>query len=92
MIYFQTLAVRTSTGIRPVDYYGNFFARTTSDVECAVINAGSSLAVDLKYDDKLPEDEFVIIQVHIKFVIFLDLLITLLFFKNFLDCNFVHLG
>lgn len=31
----------------------------------ATINAGNSIAVDLRYDDKLPEDEFAVIQVAI---------------------------
>ncbi|RWS23295.1 transport Sec24C-like protein, partial [Leptotrombidium deliense] len=48
------MKVRTSTGIRPVEYAGNFYARTTSDIECAALNAGNSIVVDLSYDDKLP--------------------------------------
>ena len=55
--------VRTSTGIRAHDYVGNYYSRSKSDIECAVINSGSNIAVELQYDDKLPEDEFVVIQV-----------------------------
>lgn len=66
--------VRTSTGIRPHDYIGNYYSRTTSDIECATINTGCNIAVELKYDDKLPEDEFVVIQV-IKYLFFIHLLI-----------------
>lgn len=57
------MKVRTSTGIRPFEYVGNFYARTSSDIELANINAGGSVAVELRYDDKLPEDEYVVIQV-----------------------------
>jgi protein transport protein SEC24 len=57
------MKVRTSAGIRPFEYVGNYFSRTTSDIECGSINAGNSIAVELRYDDKLPEDEFVVIQV-----------------------------
>jgi protein transport protein SEC24 len=57
------MKVRTSTGIRAHEYIGNFYSRTTSDIECAAVNAGNNIAVELKYDDKLPEDEFVVIQV-----------------------------
>ena len=55
--------VRTSTGIRPFEYAGHFFSRVSSDIELACINAGNSVAVELKYDDKLSEDEFAVIQV-----------------------------
>jgi hypothetical protein len=55
--------VRTSAGIRPFEYYGHFYSRIPADVELGAINAGNSLAVDLRYDDKLSEDEFAVIQV-----------------------------
>lgn len=57
------MKVRTSTGIRPYEYIGNYYARTTADIEIANLNAGGSIAVEMRYDDKLPEDEFVVIQV-----------------------------
>lgn len=57
------LKVRTSTGIRPHDTYGNFHLTLPNDIECAALNTSSSLVVDFKYDDKLPDDEHVIIQV-----------------------------
>lgn len=55
--------MRTSAGIRPFEYYGHFYSRIPADVELGAINAGNSLAVDLRYDDKLSEDEFAVIQV-----------------------------
>ena len=57
------MKVRTSTGIRPFDYFGHYYSRVSSDVELACINAGSSMAVELRYDDKLTENEFAVIQV-----------------------------
>ncbi|OTF83890.1 transport Sec24C-like protein, partial [Euroglyphus maynei] len=56
------LKIRTSTGIRPNDYYGYFYSRSPSDVECAAINTTTNIAIELKYDDKLTEDEHVVIQ------------------------------
>ncbi|KAH9526477.1 Protein transport protein Sec24C [Dermatophagoides farinae] len=56
------LKIRTSTGIRPNDYYGYFYSRSPSDVECAAINTTTNISVEFKYDDKLTEDEHVVIQ------------------------------
>ncbi|KAG8199011.1 hypothetical protein JTE90_001808 [Oedothorax gibbosus] len=56
------LRVRTSTGIRPTDFTGSFFMSNTTDVELASITADQSLAVEIKYDDKLAEEEGVFIQ------------------------------
>lgn len=64
------MKVRTSTGVRAHDYIGNYFARTTSDIECATVNSGCNIAIELKYDDKLPEDEFIVIQVSCNFLDF----------------------
>ena len=58
-------SVRTSTGIRPFEHFGHFYSRVTSDIEMATINAGNSIAVDLRYDDKLSQDEHAVIQVAI---------------------------
>lgn len=66
--HLSCILVRTSTGIRPFEYFGNFYSRSVSDIECAVVNAESSVAVEIKYDDKLPEDEFVVIQVWHHFI------------------------
>lgn len=64
--------VRTSAGIRPFEYYGNYYSRVPSDVELGAINAGNSLAVDIRYDDKLSPDEFAVIQVCLEMVFFCD--------------------
>jgi protein transport protein SEC24 len=57
------MKVRTSAGVRAFEYVGNYYARSTSDIEIATINAGNSIGVELRYDDKLSEDEYVVIQV-----------------------------
>lgn len=59
------MKVRTSTGIRAHDYLGNYYQRTSSDIELATVNTGANIAVEMQYDDKLPEDELVVIQVAI---------------------------
>ncbi|XP_035228704.1 protein transport protein Sec24C-like isoform X2 [Stegodyphus dumicola] len=56
------LRVRTSTGVRPTDFVGSFFMSNTTDVELASINCDKSLNIEIKYDDKLNEDEGVCIQ------------------------------
>lgn len=63
MAFDVLIKVRTSTGIRPVDYVGNFHSRNVSDIEVASLSAGNSISVEFKYDDKLSENEFVIVQV-----------------------------
>ncbi|RNA12491.1 transport Sec24C-like isoform X1, partial [Brachionus plicatilis] len=55
------MKVRTSTGIRPVDYIGNF-GMYGNDIELAGVNKQTSLAVELKHDDKLNENAKVYIQ------------------------------
>jgi len=59
------MKVRTSAGIRACDYAGNFYSKVSTDIDLGCINTGNSLAVEIKYDDKLPEDEFAVIQVAI---------------------------
>lgn len=56
------LRVRTSTGVRPTDFTGCFFMSNTTDVELASISCDTSLSIEIKYDDKLNEDEGVNIQ------------------------------
>jgi protein transport protein SEC24 len=49
------IRVRTSTGIRAVDFYGNFYMSNTTDIEVACLNNDSCLSVEIKHDDKLSE-------------------------------------
>lgn len=57
------MRVRTSTGIRPTDFYGHFFMSNTTDMEIAAIDANKSVAIEIKHDDKLSPEENVYIQV-----------------------------
>ncbi|XP_050101018.1 protein transport protein Sec24C isoform X1 [Anopheles aquasalis] len=56
------MRVRTSTGIRPTDFFGHFFMSNTKDMEIASIDCDKAVAVEIKHDDKLT-DELVLIQV-----------------------------
>jgi protein transport protein SEC24 len=55
------MKVRTSTGIRPIDYLGNF-NMYGNDVELAGMQKQTSISVELKHDDKLNENSKVYIQ------------------------------
>lgn len=57
------MRVRTSTGVRPTDFYGHFFMSNTTDMEIASIDCDKSIAIEIKHDDKLPPEENVYIQV-----------------------------
>lgn len=56
------MRVRTSTGIRPTDFFGHFFMSNTTDMEIASIDCDKAVAIEIKHDDKL-SDENVFIQV-----------------------------
>ncbi|XP_060519788.1 protein transport protein Sec24C isoform X2 [Cylas formicarius] len=56
------MRVRTSTGIRPTDFYGHFYMSNTTDMELAAIDCDKAVSVEIKHDDKLSEDEGVYIQ------------------------------
>lgn len=49
-------------GVRPTDFTGCFFMSNTTDVELATITSDTSLSIEIKYDDKLNEEEGVNIQ------------------------------
>nr|CAH8862866.1 unnamed protein product [Trichobilharzia regenti] len=57
------MRVRTSTGIRPVEFFGNCYLPNTTDVELASITSDMAITVELRHDDKLQEGELVFIQV-----------------------------
>ncbi|KAL5018898.1 hypothetical protein ScPMuIL_004620 [Solemya velum] len=57
------LRVRTSTGIRPVDFLGNFYMSNTTDVEMAAIDCDQAICVEIKHDDKLSEADGAFVQV-----------------------------
>uniref|UniRef100_K1QNY7 Transport protein Sec24C n=1 Tax=Magallana gigas TaxID=29159 RepID=K1QNY7_MAGGI len=57
------LRVRASTGIRAVDFLGNFYMSNTTDVEMAAVDREQSMNVEIKHDDKLNEADGAFIQV-----------------------------
>lgn len=59
-----SMRVRTSTGISAVRYIGNFSTTIGSgcNLEMSAVNTSSNFAVQMKYDDKLPENDLVIVQ------------------------------
>lgn len=50
------MRIRASTGLRPVDFVGNFYMSNTTDVELAAIDSRKAIAVEIKHDDKLADD------------------------------------
>lgn len=61
------IRVRTSQGIRPVDFLGNFYMSNTTDVEMCAIDSNQGITVEIKHDDKLNESEGAYIQVAVLF-------------------------
>ncbi|GFG34509.1 hypothetical protein Cfor_07724 [Coptotermes formosanus] len=57
------MRVRTSTGVRATDFYGHFFMSNTTDMELASIDCDKAVAIEIKHDDKLTEEDGVYIQV-----------------------------
>lgn len=63
-VAFDTIMrVRTSTGVRPVDFYGHFFMANTTDVETAGIDSDQAITIEIKHDDKLTDEDGVYVQV-----------------------------
>ncbi|UYV79481.1 SEC24C [Cordylochernes scorpioides] len=56
------MRVRTSQGIRPTDFYGHHYMSNTTDIELAGIDSSHALSVQIKYDDKLVDEECAYIQ------------------------------
>lgn len=56
------MRVRTSTGVRPTDFYGYFYMSNTTDIELAALDCDKGIAIEIKHDDKLSEEEGVYIQ------------------------------
>jgi len=67
-VAFDTIMrVRTSTGVRPVDFYGHFFMSNTTDVEVAAFDTDSAVTIEIKHDDKLTDEDGVYIQAAVLF-------------------------
>ncbi|XP_050536806.1 protein transport protein Sec24D isoform X2 [Daktulosphaira vitifoliae] len=61
-VFDAVMRVRTSTGVRPTDFYGHFYMSNTTDVELAAIDCDKAIAIEVKHDDKLEEQDGVLIQ------------------------------
>lgn len=57
------MRIRTSTGTRPFETLGNVHLPNTTDVELAALDASQAVACEVKYDDKLSDNDCVFIQV-----------------------------
>jgi protein transport protein SEC24 len=67
IVFDAIMRVRTSTGVRPVEFFGSFYMANTTDTELAAINSDMAVACEIKYDDKLTEEDGVYIQAAILF-------------------------
>ncbi|XP_068231353.1 protein transport protein Sec24C [Palaemon carinicauda] len=56
------MRVRTSQGVRPVEFFGHFFMSNTTDIELASIDSSKAIGVEIKHDDKLTDEDGVYIQ------------------------------
>jgi len=56
------MRVRTSTGVRPTDFFGAFYMGNTTDMELASLNSDMAMACEIKHDDKLTDEDGVYIQ------------------------------
>ncbi len=57
------MRVRACTGLRPTAFYGAFHMSNTTDIELGNIDADKAIAVEIKHDDKLREDDLAFFQV-----------------------------
>uniref|UniRef100_A0A0N4ZBP9 Protein transport protein Sec24C n=1 Tax=Parastrongyloides trichosuri TaxID=131310 RepID=A0A0N4ZBP9_PARTI len=56
------MRIRTSTGLRAVNFYGHFLMQNSTDMEFGAIDSDKSVLAEIKYDDKLPPNEPCYIQ------------------------------
>jgi len=62
IVFDAIMRVRTSTGVRPTDFFGSFYMANTTDMELASLNSDMALACEIKHDDKLTDEDGVYIQ------------------------------
>ena len=60
--YDAVLRVRVSNGIKIDDYFGNFYMKNATDIECAGIDSLKTFGISLKHDGKLSEKNLVYVQ------------------------------
>lgn len=57
------MRVRTSAGIRPIDFLGNFYMTNATEMIFGTIDCDKSVSIELKHDDKLSVENNAYIQV-----------------------------
>ncbi|GLV32062.1 Secretory 24CD [Carabus blaptoides fortunei] len=67
VVFDSIMRVRTSTGVRPTEFFGHFYMSNTTDMEIAAMDCDKAVAIEIKHDDKLTEEEGVYIQVALLF-------------------------
>ena len=63
-VFDSVLRMRTTEGIRPVEFCGNFMMQNATDMEIAVLTPDTCVTVEVKHDDKLNEDYMAYFQVY----------------------------
>uniref|UniRef100_H2ZC33 Protein transport protein Sec24C n=1 Tax=Ciona savignyi TaxID=51511 RepID=H2ZC33_CIOSA len=63
IVFDAIMRVRTSTGIRAVQFYGALYMGNTTDVELAAIDCDKAIQVELKHDDKIAEEYGAFVQI-----------------------------
>uniref|UniRef100_F6XHQ2 Protein transport protein Sec24C n=1 Tax=Ciona intestinalis TaxID=7719 RepID=F6XHQ2_CIOIN len=63
IVFDAIMRVRTSTGIRAVQFYGSLYMGNTTDVELAAIDCDKAIQVELKHDDKIAEEYGAYVQI-----------------------------
>jgi protein transport protein SEC24 len=61
-VFDALMRVRTSAGIRPIDFLGNFYMTNATEMIFGTIDSDKSVSVELKHDDKLPVESNTYIQ------------------------------
>merc|ERR1712168_122929 len=62
VVFDAIMRVRTSTGVRPTDFFGAFYMANTTDMELASVTSDSAFTREIKHDDKITDEEGVFIQ------------------------------
>merc|ERR1719309_620534 len=62
VVFDAIMRVRTSTGVRPTDFFGAFYMANTTDMELASLSSDSAFTCEIKHDDKITDEDGVYIQ------------------------------
>ncbi|KRZ25409.1 Protein transport protein Sec24C [Trichinella pseudospiralis] len=53
VVFDAIMRLRTSTGLRPVEFYGNIAMNNRTDIEMATVDSDKCVTIEVKHDDKL---------------------------------------